>query len=154
MNINIHGKVLSWSDNISDDFEQIRHFAKSSAKSYRPFAFREHCTNNFPEAIEVIWKFQFAPIQVLWLLRNVAHGTIVVWYTIWYTAMELHWNQISIGRTNPDIVSGVNDKINVLNLYFKTPCCCFKQCKNFNGNARIRKCEPINLTWGKFYFKN
>ena len=42
--LSIHKKFLRWSDNMSDDFEQIiRHFAKSSAMSHGPMAFREHC---------------------------------------------------------------------------------------------------------------
>ena len=59
-------------------------------------SFSEQCTNNVPVAIEIKWKFHFAPIPVLlkWLLWILAHDTTAMY--IWCTAMELHWNQISI----------------------------------------------------------
>ena len=39
---NIQEIFFIWSDNMSDDFEQIRHFAKSSAMSDGPMAFSEN----------------------------------------------------------------------------------------------------------------
>ena len=43
-NLSINEKFFRWSDNMSDDFQEIiRHFSKSSAMSDGLMAFHEHC---------------------------------------------------------------------------------------------------------------